>query len=135
MPDKVHTWTRTDRRGKEYTRQVNMALDVSDYKGTPGHALLIVAANTHLSVRDLKELLHTEDIGRSRSWIQRRRWLFSDPDIVNAPGTKPNADGLDTRAIQIMRDNQTLSLRQLSRLLKEHGIRRGRDWVMLNRCR
>lgn len=135
MSDKVVTFTYANWNGKEQLRQVNTMIDVGHYKGTPGHALLIIAANTHLAVSDIRRLLEAEGIERSRSWIQRRRWLFSNPDAVNAPGTKPNADGLDNRAVQIMRDNRTLSIRQLSRLLKEHGIGRGRDWVMLNRCR
>jgi hypothetical protein len=128
------TMSWTDWRGKEQTRLVNMTLELKGYKGTPGHALLIIAANRHLSVGDLDRLLDSEDIERSRSWIQRRRWLFSDPDAANAPGPKPNADGKDNRAIAIMRDNSNLSVRQLSYLLKQHGIRRGKDWVMKKRC-
>ena len=125
----------TDWRGKVQTRQINPTLTLEQYKGTPGHALLIIAANRHLSVADLERLLDSEDIERSRSWIQRRRWLFSDPDAINAPGTKPNVDNKAARAIAIMRDNPNLSLRQLSYLLKQHGIHRGKDWVMKNRCR
>ena len=124
-----------DGRGKKQTRQTNPNIETEKFRGTPGHALLIIAANRHLSVADLERLLGVYDIERGQTWIRRRRWLFSDPDAVNAPGTKPNADGLDGRAIAIMRDNPNLSLRQLSRLLKEHGIRRGKDWVMQNRCR
>ena len=124
-----------DGRGKKQTRQTNPNIETKTFRGTPGHALLIIAANRHLSVADLWRLLDTQDIERSLSWIYRRRWLFSDPDAVNALGAKPNADGLDGRAIAIMAANPTLSLRQLSRLLKQHGIRRGKDWVMHNRCR
>jgi hypothetical protein len=134
MSDK-ETMTWTDGRGKPASREVNLTLAVNKFRGTPGHALLIIAANTHLSVSDLWRLLGSEGIGRSRSYIQRRRWLFQDPDTINVQGTKPNLDGKDDRAFQIMRDNPTLSLRQLSRLLKQHGIHRGKDWIMHNRCR
>lgn len=125
----------TDWRGKEQTRQVNMTLDLEQYKRTPGHALLIIAANRHLSVGDIERLFELEDIERSRSYIQRRRWMFQDPGTVNAPGTKPNADGKDDLAIAIMRDNPTLSVRRLSWLLRQRGIRRDKNWVMRNRPR
>lgn len=124
----------TDWRGREQRRPINPTLNVDEFRGAPGHALLLIAANRHLSVSDLRRLLDVEGIERSRSWIQRRRWLFSDPDAVNAPGAKPNRDGRDERAIAIMRDNPNLSARQLSYLLKQHGIRRGKDWVLKNRC-
>jgi hypothetical protein len=74
------------------------------------------------------------DYQRSRSWIARKRWLFEDPNNVNHPGEKPNADGRDSRAISIIRENRTMSARALARLLSEHGIRRGKDWVLKHRC-
>lgn len=132
MP-KALTWT--DWRGREVTRVLNLTLILRDYRGTPGHALLLIASNRHLSVGDLSRLLESEGIERSRSWIQRRRWLFSDPDAVNVSGSKPNADGQDARALKIIQANPKLSLRQLAYLLKERGIRRGKDWVMHNRGR
>ena len=124
-----------DGRGTRQTRQTNPTIETDKFRGTPGFALLVIAANRHLSVADLERLLGAYDIERSQTWIRRRRWLFSDPDAVNAPGKKHNADGLDERAVAIMRDNPALSVRQLSRLLKERGINRGKDWVMRNRCR
>ena len=127
--------TFTNGHGKEVSREIDMTPDIRKFRGTPGHALLIIAANRHLSVSDLWRLLGLEGIERSWSWIQRRRWLFQDPDTVNGYGPKPNADGKDSRAIDIMRDNTTLSARQLSRLLKDNGISRNKDWVQKNRCR
>lgn len=123
----------TDWRGKEQTRQVNLTLALEQYRGTPGHALLIIAANRHLSVSDIERLFDLEGIERSRSYIQRRRWMFQDPETVNDPGAKPNADGKDDAAIAIMRDHPTLSIRRLSWLLKQNGIHRGKTWVMHNR--
>jgi hypothetical protein len=121
-------------RGKKETRSINMTLDIRAHRGEPGFALLAIAGNTHLSVADLHRLLAVEGVGRSRSWIQRRRWLFQQPDAVNSSG-KPNADGKDGFAMTIMRDNPTLSVRQLAKLLSERHIDRSREWVRRNRCR
>ena len=49
-------------------------------------------------------------------------------------GLQPDVDGKDRRAIEIMRENSTLSARKLSLLLKEHGIPRNKDWVWKHRC-
>ena len=65
-----------DYGGKKIDRPIKYSLDVRERTGEPGQALLIIAANTHLSVSDLERLLGTFHIGRSRSWIQRRRWLL-----------------------------------------------------------
>jgi hypothetical protein len=123
----------TNWRGKDESRELNWTLDIRDHRGEPGFALLAIAANTHLSVADLMRLLAIEGVKRSRSWIQRRRWLFQQPDTVNSPG-KPNADGKDARAVALMADNPTLSVRQLVRLLSKAGIARSREWVRTHRC-
>jgi hypothetical protein len=124
----------TDWRDKEQTRPVNWTLDIRDHQGEPGWAMLAIAANTHLSVADLLRLLSTGGVERSRSWIGRRRWLFSKLDAINNPGAKPNKDGKDPLAIDVMRANPTLSVRQLVRALSEHGITRKREWVRQHRC-
>lgn len=121
-------------RDKQESREVHYTLDTRNHRGEPGFALLAIAANTHLSVADLQRLLESEGVGRSRSYIQRRRWLFQQTDTVNHSGHKPNADGKDAPALTIMRANPTLSVRQLSRLLSEAGIDRSRDWVRRHRC-
>ena len=96
----------------------------------------MIAANPHLSVRVLSLWLLSEgeSYERSESWIYRKRWLFRDPEKANRPGVQPNADGKDQRALKIMRENRTMSARGLSRLLKEHGIARNKDWVWKHRC-
>jgi len=132
MGDKI-TMTWTDGRGKEQVREVNPIIDVRDFVGTPGYALLLVAANTALSVSDVLRFFDIDCVGRSRSWIQRRRWLFQQPGTVNAIA-KPDRDGNENRAVYIMGQNPTLSVRQLVVLLKEHGISRGREWVRIHRC-
>lgn len=126
----------TDLRGKEHTRETKNTIDIRDFKGLPGYPLLVLAANRHLSGGVLEMLLELEGGKnlRSRSWIYRRRWLFLDPKTVQGSGSQPNADGRDPRAVAIMRENPTLSLRDLSRLLAQHGIKRGKDWVRQHRC-
>jgi hypothetical protein len=136
MGDKV-TMRWTDLRGKETSRVVNQTLDIRDYIGTAGYPLLLLAANPHLSVDVL--LLWVRALGisrleRSRTWFQRRRWLFRKPGEVGNPGMQPNADRKDTRALEIMADNPEMSARDLSRLLASKGILRSREWVRRWRC-
>jgi hypothetical protein len=119
--------------GRTETRPINWTLDIRDHRGEPGFALLLIATNTHLSVTDLLLFLHSEGVGRSRTWVQRRRWLFQQAETVNSPGHKPNGDGKDARAVEIMLDNPKLSVRDLSRMLKENGINRSRDWCRRHR--
>jgi hypothetical protein len=127
------TWT--DYREREQSRPINFVSDFRDFDGTAGQAHLIIAANRHLSVSDLLRLLDVFGIERSRSWIQRRRWMYQDPETENPTGGRANADGKDERAIEIMRDNSTLSARDLVRLLADNNIRRSRNWVWRNRCK
>lgn len=133
----VGTISWEDLRGREQVREINYTLDVRDFQGTRGYPWLLIAANRHLSADVLRLLLLTagEKYERSRSWIARKkRYLFKDPDTLDSPGARPNADGKDALAIQIMRENRTISARALSRLLSKHGIRRGKDWVLVHRC-
>ncbi len=128
----------TDWRGNKVTRDVNHVIDVRDFIGTPGYSMLVVAANTNLSVADLARFLELQSrdapgVARGRNWIQRRRWLFQQPNTANAKGAAANSDGNAHRALKIMRDNATLSVKGLSRLLKEHGITRSPEWCRRNR--
>lgn len=117
-------------RGKQETRVINQTLDIRDFEGRPGFALLLIAANPHLSVTDVLAYLKMFGVGRSRNWVTRRRWLFHDEA---GQGAKADADGKDAHALTIMRANPTLSLRDVSRLLSEAGITRSRDWVRRHR--
>jgi len=122
--------------GKEMSRPVNFIIDIRDYKGRAGFPWLVIAANPHLSVNALWWWLWSEGgkNKRGESWIKRRRWLFQDPEKAGAAGGQANADGKDGRAVKIMRENPTMSARGLVRLLKENGIRRGKDWVLKHKC-
>lgn len=122
--------------GKPQSRPVNFVIDIRDYKGRAGYPWLVIAANPHLSVYALWMWLLTEGgkNERGESWIKRRRWLFRDPEEVKGAGGIANADGRDGRAVNIMRENLTMSSRNLVRLLKEKGIRRGKDWVLKHKC-
>ena len=118
-------------RGKLETRPVKFTLDLRDFKGTAAFVLLVAAANKHLGTSDLMRLLETFDVERSRSYVQRRRWMV-DP-TKHPPGVKPGADGQDARALDILDANPRASARALVRLLAEKGIRRGKTWVWANR--
>jgi hypothetical protein len=131
------TWTLTldepDRYGREQVRTVNLTIDIRDFKDKAGFAWLVLAANPHLSVRDIQEVLANvgEQHERPLGWISRRRWLFHG---TGSAGAKQNADGLDGKARNLMEDNPHLSNRQMVYLLRERGsIRRSREWVRKNR--
>jgi hypothetical protein len=138
MADKV-TMTWVDFRGHAVERDVALSIDVGKFRGTPGYALLVVAANTNLSVADIQRYL-THIVGgqdaRSTSWIQRRRWLFQQPGTDNSAknGRAPDGDRQAARAVKIMRGNPNLSVRGLVLLLRKHGIKREREWVRKHRC-
>ena len=134
MPE---TWTLTlaepDRYGREQVRTVNLTIDIRDFKDKAGFAWLVMAANPHLSVRDIQEVLANvgEQHERPRGWISRRRWLFHGSQ---RPGTRRNADGMDEKARELMAENPRLSNRQMSWLLKESGVPRSPEWVRKNRA-
>jgi len=121
----------TDGRGKQMSKPVNLSIpDIHAFRGLSGHAWMIIAANPHLSVSELLRLLKTEGVGRSRSWVQRRIWMLRQGDAV---ATRP-IGAEDARAVRLMRENVTLSLRQLRFLLAERGIKRSVDWIRRHRC-
>lgn len=122
----------TDGWGRPAERPVSSAINTDDFVDTPGHALLILAANRHLSISDLWRLLGSYGIERTPSWIRRRRWLFLQPG-EGGQGPKTNADGRDQEARSIIDENVRASLRDLVRLLKDKGIIRSREWVRMNR--
>lgn len=117
---------------RKETRPINFTLDIRDFRGRGAFALLAIAANRHLGTSDLIRLLCSFGVERSRSYVQRRRWMV-EPSKSN-PGYKPNADGQDERAQKIIREYPKKSARALVRLLSERGITRGKTWIWENRC-
>lgn len=104
------TMSWTNLRGKKETRVINHVIDIRDFRGTPGYSLLVVAANTNLSVRDIKSFLYVEArdlplVQRPASWIQRRRWLFQQPGTDNYKSPPSDRDGKHARACAIMAEN------------------------------
>jgi hypothetical protein len=122
----VMRWT--DGRGRECVREVNQVLDIREFKGTPGYALLVCAANGHLSIAEILMFLYSQGVERGENWVRRRRWLFQPPGTVNR-NTAANTDGKDERAIEVIREYPSASLRYVVQILKERGIKRGKDWV------
>lgn len=132
MPE---TWTLTlepDRYGREQSRTVNLTIDIRDFKNRAGFAYLLMAANPHLSVRDIQAVLTAVGAEHERpvGWISRRRWLFHG---VGNAGAKQDADGKDKEARRLMAENPHRSNRQLVYLLRENGISRSREWVRKHR--
>jgi hypothetical protein len=123
----------TDGRGKEQTREINLVIHVQDFIETPGYPLLVLAANTHLSITDYLAWLELKGFERGRSWATRRRGLFQRPG-GDSRFMRPSPDGKDARAKEIMAQLPTASLRYLSRVLKANGIERGKDWCRFNRA-
>jgi hypothetical protein len=125
------TWE--DWRGREQRRPINYIADWRECRHPAGKALMIVGANTHLSLTDIERLLSAEGIERSRSWVNRRRWLFRAAEKVGV-SSPANRDGQDARAIAIMARHRTFSVRKLAFVLRDdYRIRRGVDWVRKHR--
>ena len=129
------TWTLTlepDRYGRERVRTVNLTIDIRDFKERAGFAWLVMAANPHLSISEIQEVLSNvgEQHTRSVGWITRRRWLFHGRKQA---GANSNADGLEEKAFKFMAENPRLSSRQMAHLLRKNGVPRSPEWVRRNR--
>jgi hypothetical protein len=130
------TMSWTDWRGNKITEQVNTVADARNVVGLAGYPWIIMAANPQLSnvlIERYLEQCGIDGVERSRSWIQRRRWMFRRVPQGNAKGPRADIDGNEARALRIMREHPKLSAPQLSYLLEEHGIKRGATWVRTHR--
>ena len=116
-------------------KKIKYRLDINaaDFKGRAGMPWLIMAANIHLSINELLDIMAAYGYERTRSWVSRRRWIFFDPAYVRGAGGVRNADGQEERAYRIMDRHPHVSARELARILKKHGIKRGKDWILKNR--
>jgi hypothetical protein len=110
-------------------------IDAREFKGRAGMPWLIMAANVHLSITELLEVMAAYGYERTRSWVSRRRWIFVDANYVRSCGVARNADGQEDRAYRMMAKHPHVSARELARILRQNGIKRGKDWVLKNRVR
>jgi hypothetical protein len=132
MPD---TWTLTldkrDRYGREQVRTVNLTIDIREFKERAGFAWLLMAANPHLSVRDIQEVLANvgEEHERPIGWISRRRWMFHGK---GQPGCQVNPQQA-ADAQKIMDDNPTASARRLAAMFRAGGLPFSREYARKHR--
>jgi len=110
-------------------------IDAREFKGRAGMPWLIMAANVHLSINELLEVMAAYGYERTRSWVSRSRWIFFDANYVRNAGGVRNADGQEARAYRIMEQHPHVSARELVWILHRRGIKRGRTWVMKHRVR
>ena len=129
----------TDWRGKQHTREFNQTLDIRDFLGTTGYAILILAANAHLPASDIEFFLEqmsrqseeTQSAGRPFTWIAKRRPMFQKPGTPGTDEAKTacDFDGKQKRAMSLMSEHPKWSVRGLHRMLKQNGIERSEKWV------
>lgn len=120
----------TDKKQKIKYR---LDIDARDFTGRAGMPWLIMAANIHLSVNDLLDVMAHYGYERTRSWVSRRRWIFFDANYVRQSGGVADADGQQSRAYRIMDQHPSVSAREMVRILGKAGIKRGKDWVLKHR--
>jgi len=113
--------------------QYRVEIDAREFRERAGMPWLIMAANVNLSITQLLEVMAHYGCERTRSWVARRRWIFFDKNYVRQCGAAADADGQQARAYRIMEHYPTVSARELARILRKHGIRRGKDWVLKHR--
>jgi hypothetical protein len=136
MIQETETLEFRDGAGRAASRVVNQIIDIRKFTHYAVYPWLLMAANPHLSAPDLSTITADQDHGevfRPARWLNKRRWMCGETRHMG--GTRPNADGRDSKAFQMLADNRGLSLRDTVRLLKKNGVSRSREWVRLNRVR
>ena len=126
-------WLEHDSEILDKKIRYRLDIDAADFEGRAGMPWLIMAANVHLSITELLEVMAVYGYERTRSWVSRRRWIFFDANHVRNAGRTRNEDGQEDRAQRIMDEHPHVSARELARILRENGIKRGKDWVLKNR--
>ena len=141
MPDGPKYRFRWEGWREQITREVDCILDIRKFEGRAIWPWLFLAATwdtMSLSDIDFCLFLFAREKGvkceRTRSWVNRHRWMCEPPELVRQSGRREDADGKKARAVQVMNANPRLSIRQLVATLKEHGIKRSREWVRKHRC-
>jgi hypothetical protein len=121
----------TDSHGRAVTKTVNIQLDLAGFKDCAVFPYLLMAANPHLSTRDIQDVASSfgDHQWRSETWIKTRRWMCSvDPTPV-----QESADGLDEQAQRILQKNPRMSARRIAAVLEANGILRTLQWVYRSR--
>jgi hypothetical protein len=117
--------------GKKISYRVD--IDARDFKGRAGLPWLIMAANVNLSINQLLDVMAAYGCQRTRSWVARRRWIFFDANYVRNAGGQADTDGQQARAYRLMDEYPSVSAREMVRILRDAGIKRGKDWVLKHR--
>jgi hypothetical protein len=126
-------WLELDSTGLGKKIKYRLDINAAEFKGRAGMPWLIMAANVSLSINELLEVMEAYGYRRSRGWVSRRRWIFFDANYVRNAGGVRNADGQEARAYQIMAEYPHVSARELVRILRKRGVKRGKDWVLKHR--
>jgi hypothetical protein len=113
--------------------QYRVDIDAREFKGRAGLPWLIMAANVNLSINQLLDVMAAYGCQRTRSWVARRRWVFFDANYVRQSGGQADADGQQGRAYRLMDEHPSVSAREMVRVLRDAGIKRGKDWVLKHR--
>jgi hypothetical protein len=123
----------TDGRGlggaKNKTVSVQTRIpDIRAYKGTPGFAYLLLAANPDTPVSVLRTILDAIGQPYPKTWLYKRRALFEVPTLP--PGT-------DGRIVAFMRANLDQPVRKSVAMLRKQGVKCGvamayRIWMAIS---
>jgi hypothetical protein len=128
-------WLECDSPKLRKTIEYRVDIDAREFEGRAGMPWLIMAANPGLSITELLDVMAAHGYERTRSWVSRRRWIFLDANYVRSTGGVRDRDGQEARAFRIMDEHPHVSARELVRILKDGGVKRGKDWVLKNRVR
>jgi hypothetical protein len=133
-PRPAPEWVEYDCTGLGRKVKYRLDTNVANFQGLAGIAWVIMAANPHLSLDELLSVMDRHRCYRTRGWVYRRRWVFlPDAHEHKTGGRRRDEDGQYARAREIMDEHTHVSARELSRILKEYGIKRGKDWVIRHR--
>ena len=75
--------------GEQVSREVNETIDLRQFEGTAGYALLDLAANRHSSRWELQLWLKRRGVERSDSWIARGVGCLRSPQRFMHPAQSP----------------------------------------------
>jgi hypothetical protein len=108
----------TDGRGlggaKNKTVNVQTRIpDILAFRGTPGFAYLLLAANPQVSIPVLRDVLEAVAQPHTDTWLYSRKQLFE----------KPVLPSVDARAVEYVRAHMKQRVRKSQSALRAMGIR------------